>query len=302
MKLVAFLAVGVFVTYGIYDGLADIFARAARARAARQRCSRRWAAPAGSYASWAWLTVLSMLAIMFLPRQFQIAVVENVNENHLGKAIWLFPLYMLAMNLFVVPIAFGGVMHFPAAGVGSGHVRADAADGGEAGGARAAGVHRRAVRRDRHGDRRDHRAVDDGVQRPRDAGAAAHAVDAARASGRTSRACCSGSAAARSSRSCCSATSTSASPAKPTRWWRSGSSRSPRSRSSRRRSSAASTGRARPAPERSPASRAGFAVWLYTLLLPSFAKSGWLPIGFLQRRAVRHRAAQALRAVRARRA
>ncbi len=36
---------------------------------------------------------------------------------------------------------------------------------------------------------------------------------------------------------------------------------------------------------------AGFAVWLYTLLLPSFAKSGWLPIGFLERRAVRHRAA-----------
>ena len=53
-----------------------------------------------------------MLAIMFLPRQFQIAVVENVNENHLDKAIWLFPLYMLAMNLFVVPVAFGGVMHF----------------------------------------------------------------------------------------------------------------------------------------------------------------------------------------------
>ena len=55
-----------------------------------------------------------MLAIMFLPRQFQIAVVENVNENHLDKAIWLFPLYMLAMNLFVVPVAFGGVLHFGA--------------------------------------------------------------------------------------------------------------------------------------------------------------------------------------------
>ncbi len=72
---------------------------------------------AGSYANWAWLTLLSMFAIVFLPRQFQIAVVENVNENHVGKAIWLFPLYMLAMNLFVVPVAFGGVMHFDAAGV-----------------------------------------------------------------------------------------------------------------------------------------------------------------------------------------
>ena len=47
---------------------------------------------------------------------------------------------------------------------------------------------------------------------------------------------------------------------------------------------------------------AGFAVWLYTLLLPSFAKSGWLPIGFLNDGPVRHRAAQALCAVRARRA
>ena len=115
VKLVAFLAVGIFVTYGIYGGLADIFARAS-AHATLAGLFAPLGGAAGSYASWAWLTVLSMLAIMFLPRQFQIAVVENVNENHLGKAIWLFPLYMLAMNLFVVPIAFGGVMHFPAAG------------------------------------------------------------------------------------------------------------------------------------------------------------------------------------------
>ncbi len=115
IKLVAFLAVGGFVTWGIYHGLPDVFARAA----AHPKLSPLVApldGAAGSYASWAWLTVLSMLAIMFLPRQFQIAVVENVNENHLGKAIWLFPLYMLAMNLFVVPIAFGGVMHLAAAG------------------------------------------------------------------------------------------------------------------------------------------------------------------------------------------
>ena len=111
VKLVAFLAVGLFVTYGIYDGLADIFAQAA----AHARLASLFAplgGAAGSYGSWAWLTALSMLAFMFLPRQFQIAVVENVNENHLGKAIWLFPLYMLAMNVFVVPVAFGGVMHF----------------------------------------------------------------------------------------------------------------------------------------------------------------------------------------------
>jgi Na+/proline symporter/nitrogen-specific signal transduction histidine kinase len=111
VKLVAFLAVGVFVTYGIYDGLGDIFARA-QGYAHLSTLVAPLGAAAGSYASWAWLTLLSMFAIMFLPRQFQIAVVENVDERHLGKAIWLFPLYMLAMNLFVIPVAFGGVMHF----------------------------------------------------------------------------------------------------------------------------------------------------------------------------------------------
>ncbi len=113
VKLVAFLAVGVFVTYGIYRGWGDLFGRAAE----DPRLATLFApsgGPAGSYANWAWLTVLSMLAIMFLPRQFQIAVIENVDENHLDKAIWLFPLYMLAMNLFVVPVAFGGALHFAA--------------------------------------------------------------------------------------------------------------------------------------------------------------------------------------------
>src|SRR4030095_16090583 len=39
--------------------------------------------------------------------------VENVDESHIARASWLFPLYMLAINLFVLPIAFGGLLHFP---------------------------------------------------------------------------------------------------------------------------------------------------------------------------------------------
>src|SRR5690349_6909639 len=58
-----------------------------------------------------------MLAIVFLPRQFQLAVIENVDEKHIAKAAWLFPLYMFAINLFVLPIAFGGLLHFGASGV-----------------------------------------------------------------------------------------------------------------------------------------------------------------------------------------
>lgn len=115
VKLVAFVAVGAWVTWGIYNGFGDLFARAA----AEPKLSAMLApfeGVAGSYSSWVWLTILSMLAIMFLPRQFQVTVIENKDEKHLNKAIWLFPLYMLAINVFVLPIAFGGLLHFPGGG------------------------------------------------------------------------------------------------------------------------------------------------------------------------------------------
>ena len=116
VKLLAFLAVGAFVTYGIYDGFGDVFGQAAAVPKLRAMMTPLDGV-AGGYASWMWLTILSMMAIMFLPRQFQVAVIENVDEKHLNKAIWLFPLYMIAINIFVLPIAFGGVLHFPGADV-----------------------------------------------------------------------------------------------------------------------------------------------------------------------------------------
>src|SRR5206468_2580557 len=116
VKIFAFLAVGIFVTYGMYGGFADVFERAAQApRMAAMLTPMEGIA--GSYASWAWLIVLSMFAIMFLPRQFQVTVIENVDESHLRKAVWLLPAYMLAINVFVLPIAFAGLLHFPGGGV-----------------------------------------------------------------------------------------------------------------------------------------------------------------------------------------
>src|SRR5436190_10016754 len=112
VKLLAFLAVGVFVTFGIYDGFGDLFGRAAAQPKLRAMLTPLEGV-AGGYANWVWLTILSMMAIMFLPRQFQVTVVENLDERHLNKAIWLFPLYMLAINVFVLPIAFGGLLRFP---------------------------------------------------------------------------------------------------------------------------------------------------------------------------------------------
>jgi Na+/proline symporter/signal transduction histidine kinase len=118
IKLLAFIAVGLFVTFGMYGGFTDIFDRAAQVP--QLSALLMLGGESGNYTTWASLTFLSMLAIMFLPRQFQVAVVENVDERHLNKAIWLFPLYLLAINVFVLPIALGGLMHFP-----SGTVDAD---------------------------------------------------------------------------------------------------------------------------------------------------------------------------------
>ncbi len=111
VKLAAFVAVGLFVTYGLYDGFGDLFT--ASAADAQIRALFTMEGGDGSYTEWAWLTGLSMMAILFLPRQFQVAVVENVDEAHLKKAIWLFPLYLLLINLFVLPIAMAGLLAFP---------------------------------------------------------------------------------------------------------------------------------------------------------------------------------------------
>ncbi len=131
VKLAAFITVGIFVTYALHHGFGDLFKKASQLEDLRQifTLTPRWqgsgapehqlAASAGgsTYINWSMLLLLSMTAVIFLPRQFQVAVVENVNEEHLNRAIWLFPLYMLAINLFVLPVAFSGVLRFPGGSV-----------------------------------------------------------------------------------------------------------------------------------------------------------------------------------------
>lgn len=107
VKLVAFLAVGLFVTYGMYGGMSDLFQRAV----ASPELARLLQMDSSRADTWAALILLSGLAIIFLPRQFQIIVVENVDEAHLKRAVWLFPLYLLLINIFVLPLAIGGMLH-----------------------------------------------------------------------------------------------------------------------------------------------------------------------------------------------
>ncbi|MFG1181694.1 ATP-binding protein [Xanthobacter versatilis] len=115
VKLVAFLAVGVFVTYGLFNGMADIWARARAVPelASLLRLGGTGGAGAFGYAQWFTLTLLSMLSVLLLPRQFQMMVVECVNERHLKRAAWVFPAYLLVINIFVLPLALGGLLLGP---------------------------------------------------------------------------------------------------------------------------------------------------------------------------------------------
>ena len=108
VKLIAFLAVGVFAAYTVFDGFADLFAQAAAVPELQRLMT--FEAAGGN---WVTLLLLSMIAIICLPRQFQMAVIENVDEKYLNKAVWLFPLYLLLINLLVLPIAFAGLLTFP---------------------------------------------------------------------------------------------------------------------------------------------------------------------------------------------
>lgn len=111
VKLIAFLAVGGFVVYGLFDGLGDLFSRV---RAVPELAALLRLEQGGQFAwtQWFAMTLLSMLSVLFLPRQFQVMVIENVRESHLRRAVWVFPLYLLAINLFVLPIALGGLLYF----------------------------------------------------------------------------------------------------------------------------------------------------------------------------------------------
>jgi Na+/proline symporter/signal transduction histidine kinase/ActR/RegA family two-component response regulator len=108
IKLAAFLAVGAFIAVTILGTpltfidsvlenteLAKIFAT-------------------GLHTSvWITVTLLSFIAVLLLPRQFHVIVVENKSETEVRSARWLFPLYLIAINIFVVPIAVAGLTTLP---------------------------------------------------------------------------------------------------------------------------------------------------------------------------------------------
>jgi len=111
VKLAAFLAVGLFVTYWMFDGPADLFSRAWH----RPDTAAVLTTPP-TFSTVIAMTLLSFVAIILLPRQFHVTVVENHSEAEIKRVAWLFPLYLVLINLFVIPIALAGLLTFPSSG------------------------------------------------------------------------------------------------------------------------------------------------------------------------------------------
>ncbi len=107
IKLVAFIAAGVFVTFYMF-GPTELIQRAMKTPEAVRAI---YTAP--SIGNFLAMTLLSFFAIMLLPRQFHVSVVENSTEAEVRRARWLFPLYLIAINIFVIPIALAGLISFP---------------------------------------------------------------------------------------------------------------------------------------------------------------------------------------------
>ena len=104
VKIVALIAVGVFVVWGLAGGVSDVLDRIDASDLGHWQVD-------GS--RWATITFLSAAAFVCLPRMFQVMVVENEDERHLQIAAWAFPLYLLLISVFVVPIAALGLEMLP---------------------------------------------------------------------------------------------------------------------------------------------------------------------------------------------
>ncbi len=113
VKLVAFIAAGAFVTFWMF-GPVELIERAMKTPEAVRAIS--YTPSLGNFLT---MVLLSFCAIMLLPRQFHVSVVENSSDDEVGRARWLFPLYLVAINLFVIPIALAGLVKFPFGAVDS---------------------------------------------------------------------------------------------------------------------------------------------------------------------------------------
>lgn len=107
VKLVALGVVGVFIIGAVFGDLNEL----AFALAQDEQLSylTEFQQPSHSVLMWTTLIILGFSAVQFLPRQFHVSVVESSDQRHIKTAMWMFPFYLILINLFVIPIAAAGL-------------------------------------------------------------------------------------------------------------------------------------------------------------------------------------------------
>ena len=107
VKIAAFLIVGAFIVYSMFGGIGPLIERAAQKPEIIGLFARGFHG-----GTWLTVTFLSSVCILLLTRQFHVTIVENNADREVGRATWLFPLYLIGINIFVVPIAIAGLLTF----------------------------------------------------------------------------------------------------------------------------------------------------------------------------------------------
>ncbi|WP_206482934.1 PAS domain-containing hybrid sensor histidine kinase/response regulator [Thalassotalea sp. G2M2-11] len=102
VKLVAFLAIGIFVTFFLFDSPAEIWHRSE----ANVQMYNNF--NVDSILSMTAMLIIVMAAFLSLPRQFQVMVVELKDQKHTWLSRRVFPLYLLVFAIFAAPLGLAG--------------------------------------------------------------------------------------------------------------------------------------------------------------------------------------------------
>ena len=113
VKLIAILAVGYYCVFLLLNSLSVENAGFLQGSITQQSMSRLLSDGSSTWVSFLTKTVLSISAIVLLPRQFHVAIVEADNHKQFKTATWIMPIYFILTSIVVVPIAITGILLMP---------------------------------------------------------------------------------------------------------------------------------------------------------------------------------------------
>ena len=106
VKLIAFLMVGIFVSFYIYDSPAEIW------QLSQGHVSLSQQLESSNIINMIGLLIIVMSACLCLPRQFQVMFVEIKEQKNSNLARWLLPAYILVFAFFAGPIGLAGTLNY----------------------------------------------------------------------------------------------------------------------------------------------------------------------------------------------